>query len=62
MGLPFASPSFIIVSIVKVIISVVVAVDSGVVIVVVVVIVMVTPPTVNVIYLLHFKHVLTERS
>lgn len=63
MGLPCASPSFIIVSTVVVIISVVIAVYSGViVVVVVVVVVIVTPPTVNVIFLLHFKHVLSARS
>lgn len=58
MDLPFASPSSIMVSIVVVIISIVRAVDS----IVVVVIVIVSPPTVNVIFLLHFKHVLSARS
>lgn len=62
VGLPFAFPSSIMVSIVVVIISVVIAIDSIVVVVVVVVIVIVTPPTVNVIFLLHFKHVLSARS
>lgn len=61
MGLPCASPSFIMVSTIAVIISVAIAVDSGVVVAVVVVIV-VSPPTVNVIFLLHFKHVLSARS
>lgn len=62
MGLPCASPSFIMVSTIAVIISVAIAVDSGVVVAVVVVVVIVTPPTVNVIFLLHFKHVLSARS
>lgn len=62
MGLPFAFPSSIMVSIVVVIISVVIAIDSIVVVVVVVVIVIVSPPTVNVIFLLHFQHVLSARS
>lgn len=62
MVLPFASPSFMMVSTVTVIISIVIAVDVIVVVTVVVVIVIVSPPTVNVIFLLHFKHVYSART